>query len=228
MQELRELAAGTRVIHFPLGNEICRVVERKNRFVVHASSDGRELICHLHDPGRLRELIYPGNEILVRKQKGAKTAFSVTAAMKSGEWILTDARFHNRIASRFLPDNARPEVRTGKSRIDFLADGCYVEVKGCSLEVDGVALFPDAPSERAARHMRELASIKESGGYAMVIVLVFSPVAGSFRPNLETDPVFNDAFYHAIDSGVNLRILKFRTDTEGITYLGRIPLNGNG
>ena len=132
------------------------VLQRPNRFVVSVARAGSSLECHLHDPGRLKELIYPGNSVLFRKTTGVRTSFSITAARKGADWILTDSRFHNAIAKRFLSGDARAEVRLGKSRIDFLEGDRYVEVKGCSLETGGTAMFPDAPSVRATRHLKEL------------------------------------------------------------------------
>lgn len=200
------------------------VVDRPNRFIVNALLNGMDIECHLHDPGRLKELIYPGNSILIRKTKGKRTEYSITAALRDGEWILTDSRFHNSIASLFLDRSARKEVKVGKSRIDFLSGECYVEVKGCSLSINRIAQFPDAPSLRAVKHTRELADIVRNGGSAMIMVLVFSPDALKFQPKYDTDPVFSDAFYDAIESGVKAKILKFRTDRTAITYLGEIPV----
>lgn len=224
MVYLSDITPGTKIIKFPENNIIAEVVDRPNRFIVRALIDGRELECHLHDPGRLRELIFPGNSILVRKAKGRRTEFSVTAALRDGEWILTDSRFHNKIAAIFLGTNAKPEVTVGKSRIDFLVEGWYVEVKGCSLAVEKRAKFPDAPSQRAVKHVHELARIVEEGGKAAIMVLVFSPESDSFEPNHDTDPKFYDAFYSAVDGGVEVEVLKFRTDPEGIAYVGKIPV----
>lgn len=224
----KDLPEGTAVVSFPGSNSIATVAERKNRFLVTAMHNGKELLCHLHDPGRLKELIYPGNSILVRKTAGIRTEYSVTGAMKNGDWILTDSRFHNRIAARFLRASARREVPVGKSRIDFLDGDCYVEVKGCSLETEGKALFPDAPSARATKHMNELAKITREGMCALALVLVFSPAAEIFQPNESTDPEFYSAFYRAMEIGVHAVALKFRLNEGSIVYMGRIPVAGLG
>lgn len=224
MSSSREPAPGSRIVTFDHKNEICEVIDRPNRFIVRVSVGNEEMECHLHDPGRLKELIYPGNRVLVRNSHGRRTSHSITAAQKDGEWILTDSRFHNPIARQFLKGSVKSEVKLGISRIDFLAGNCYVEVKGCSLERNGIALFPDAPSKRASRHAGELITVLDTGMEAMIIVLVFSPNAHVFAPNNQTDPEFHHAFYGALSRGVQVSVLKFRTDEEGIIYIGRLPV----
>lgn len=220
-----EVPAGAIVQSFKSGNTESTVIERVNRFTVRTAQDGIERICHLHDPGRLRELIYSGNEVLTRRTAGKKTGCSITCAKKGDSWILTDSRFHNPIARKFLGSKARAEVVHGNSRIDFLTDGCFVEVKGCSLEQEGIAMFPDAPSARALKHVRELEGIVKKGGQAMIMILVFSPGARTFEPNYSTDPEFSSAFCEALSSGVQCIVLKFSTDRECIRYLGTIPVS---
>lgn len=220
-----ELPAGAVVHKFESENIESTVIERTNRFMVRTLLDGEEKICHLHDPGRLSELIYPGNPVLVRRTPGRKTDFSITCARKGENWILTDSRFHNLIARKFLGEEAKAEVVHGESRIDFLDGGCFVEVKGCSLESGGVARFPDAPSTRALKHVKELEGIVKDGGKAMMAILVFSPESTVFEPNYETDPAFSSAFYEALHSGVDCIALKFRTEKECIRYMGTVPVN---
>lgn len=201
------------------------VIERSNRFVVSVEHSGNRIDCHLHDPGRLRELIFPGNHVLFRKTSGIRTDHSITAARKGQNWILTDSRFHNAIAGKFLTRNARREVQLGKSRIDFLDGCCYVEVKGCSLEENHVAKFPDAPSVRASKHLRELMNAMEKGSEGMVVFLIFSPESERFMPNSFTDPEFSASFYDAVRKGLKTLALKFETTIAGIRFLGEIPIS---
>lgn len=199
-----------------------KVKERINRFLVSVISDDNEIRVHLHDPGRLTELIYPGNDVIFRKTNGLITSHSVIAAEKAGRWILTDSRYHNAIVSRFLKGNWRSEVRLGDSRIDFYASGHYIEVKGCSLEVSGIAMFPDAPSARASKHVNELRRWVESGGKADIVILVFSPDAEVFSPNTETDPEFGKNLARAISAGVKIHVLKFSTTESGIRFIDTV------
>ncbi|BCU69684.1 hypothetical protein KN1_09810 [Stygiolobus caldivivus] len=143
----------------PLKEEV--VESRPNRFLV-VTKSGR--LCHLHDPGRLKELIYRGNKVLIRETQGKrKTSCQVTAAWSGKEWVLTDSSIHNEVARKFLPAGAKAEVKIGKSRVDFMFDNTFVEVKGCTLVKDGKALFPDAPTKRGKRHLEELIELKKEG-----------------------------------------------------------------
>ncbi len=214
---------GEPVLIIPGPQTEATVAGRPNRFTV-VLADGRP--CHLHDPGRLPELIYPGARVMVRPTAGVRTSCSVTAAWsrEASAWVLTDSRFHPAIARAFLPPSASAEVRVGMSRIDFRTDDVYVEVKGCTLTREGVALFPDSPTERGARHLRELRALAASGHGALLMVLVMRPDSRCFLPNVETDPAFANAFWEALRSGVLLRALKFRLDPPYLIYLGDVPL----
>ncbi len=196
-----------------------RVESRPNRFMVRMESGNT---CHLHDPGRLKELIYPGNRVLVRETKGAKTSCSVLAGWDS-EWVIIDSRFHPAIAKRFLPPDAKGEVRAGESRLDFHFDDTWVEVKGCSLVRNGIALFPDAPTKRGEKHLRELIRLRQEGHGSMLMVLVMRP-ATCFLPNEESDPRFSEAFWEAMDSGVNLVVKSFKLEGRDIVYVSDLGL----
>ncbi|MUM65748.1 DNA/RNA nuclease SfsA [Acidianus infernus] len=201
------------------------VESRLNRFLVQTKS-GK--LCHLHDPGRLKELIYPGNKILVRQvEKGKrKTSCQVTAAW-DGRWVITDSSIHNAIARKFLP-GARQEVKLGKSRIDFFYDNTYVEVKGCTLVNDGVALFPDAPTERGRKHLEELIRAMERGMRAKLLVLVMRDDAVCFSPNAETDRKFAETFYLALTKGLEVEVKEFKLEGNKVYYVRDIPLCGKG
>ena len=103
-----DIPAGTVVMDMDFPMAEARIIDRPNRFLVVAHNGKEEIRCHLHDPGRLRELIYPGNTVLIRQQAGAKTGYSVTAARAGSQWVITDTRFHHPIARHFLPDGGVP------------------------------------------------------------------------------------------------------------------------
>ncbi|EWG06531.1 MAG: DNA-binding transcriptional regulator [Candidatus Aramenus sulfurataquae] len=203
------------VYEFPeLHEEV--VKERVNRFLVLTASSR---VCHLHDPGRLKELIYPGNRILVREVKGGKrkTDCQVTAAW-DGTWAITDSSVHSQIAEKFLP-GAKREVKVGNSRLDFQFGDTFVEVKGCTLAKNRVALFPDAPTERGRRHLEELIRLKEKGYRAKVMVLVMRDDVDCFLPNAETDKKFAETFYEALRRGVELEVKVFSlVDKQYVVY----------
>jgi sugar fermentation stimulation protein A len=165
---------GEKIFEIPGDQILATVIKRDNRFLCSVMLDGETKLAHLHDPGRLKELIYPGNSVLVRNSKGKKTDLSITAAKRGEDWILTDSRFHNRLASLFLEGERRPEVPINGSRLDFMVDGAYVEVKGCSMIDGDVATFPDAPTLRGKHHLEILTYLLRNGTESALIILVFS------------------------------------------------------
>ncbi|MCL5800552.1 MAG: DNA/RNA nuclease SfsA [Candidatus Thermoplasmatota archaeon] len=206
------------------------VVERKNRFLVIASHDGRDFECHLHDPGRLKELIFPGNFVLIRRAHAARTEYRISAARRGSFWILVDSGIHSDIASHLLCDGFRQEVPLSGKRIDFAWESgagiVYLEVKGCSLALDSVALFPDAPTKRGTEQVRALTDYVREGGRAYVLFLVFSEDATSFQANSKTDPDFADQLEAFLAAGGEVLTAKagFRGNT--LVYLGSVPLGG--
>lgn len=201
-----------------------KVLERPNRFVVVADLNGGEVRCHLHDPGRLKELIFPGNSIKIREKAGAKTNYSVVCALDSQEWVIIDSRFHPILARKFLPEDAKAEVGVGGKRLDFKCGNEYIEVKGCTLIDNGIAKFPDAPSIRAADHVTLLTKLKEEGYNSSILILVIRKDASCFLPNQSTDPVFSERLMKAMESGVNVFFMKMHFDGSSIIYDEQIPL----
>jgi sugar fermentation stimulation protein A len=123
----------------------------------------------------------------------------------------------------------QPEVRVGRSRLDYRMideEGreLYIEVKGCSLTLEGIALFPDAPTTRGTRHIEELIDLVDQGHRAGILILVVGPSAECFSPNFETDPKFSETFLRALEAGVEAHPLSFRIQDSLISYVGPIPI----
>ncbi|MDG6220727.1 MAG: DNA/RNA nuclease SfsA, partial [Candidatus Thermoplasmatota archaeon] len=174
-------------------------MSRPNRFVgvVEISGLGEQMV-HVHDPGRLKELLYPGNKVLLKRASspGRKTAWDLLAARFQDQWVFTNSAYHPHISrwvleGRMAPFSGvsciRPEVTVGHSRLDYVLDmddgkKIGLEVKGCTLAVEGVALFPDAPTERGRRHIETLMTKKDEGWGAALMVLVFRTDAVCFSP----------------------------------------------
>lgn len=194
------------------------VVDRPNRFTVIAELGTEEIRCHLHDPGRLKELIYPGNTIMVRAKQGPKTSHSVVSALYGEEWVLIDSRFHPGIARKFLPPEAQAEVKVGRKRLDFMCGDEYIEVKGCTLLEGTTAKFPDAPSVRAAEHLRLLEKLHSEGHQCSVMFLIIREGAHCFLPNRSTDPVFADALLSAMKSGVSAFFMGMHFDGRSVIF----------
>ena len=194
------------------------VISRPNRFVVNLRTESGERTCHLHDPGRLKELIYEGNRVLIRNIAGMKTDCSILAARSGTIWIPLDSRVHNRIASRFLSGSLKSEVHVGRKRLDFLSNDEYIEVKGCTLKIGEAAMFPDAPTKRGTEHLKTLVSLMKEGYKASVIILVLRNDVECFYPNYITDRNFANAFFEAYKGGVSIRIFTFSFDGTEIRY----------
>ncbi len=201
-------------------------ITRPNRFVGEIKSKGKREIAHIHDPGRLKELLIKGVDVLFTHSQG-KLKYYIKAVKKENEWILIDSALHSKIALKIiklLPEFAnvkeiKKEVSYGKSRLDFTLDGVPLEVKGCTLVRDGFALFPDAPTERGTRHVEEI--IKHKG----IILILILRKAREFAPNKETDPKFTEKLIEARKSGIKIIPVQLRFDGKTIYYIGKIPLS---
>ncbi len=198
---------------------------RPNRFVSEIKYNNEIKIAHIHDPGRLTELLIKGREILFTDSRG-KLDYYVKAVKHKDEWVLIDTAIHSKLASRvfpYLPETAkakeiRKEVQLGKSRIDFFLDGVPLEVKGVTLVKEDLALFPDAPTERGTRHVQEI--IENNG---MLLFLVFRK-ASRFKPNFETDPKFSTKLSEAREKNIRINVVQLSFDGKTIYYDGNIPL----
>ncbi|HID96818.1 MAG TPA: DNA/RNA nuclease SfsA [Thermodesulfobacteriaceae bacterium] len=221
-------------------------VERPNRFLGLADCNmpGSQVPekIHISDPGRLRELLYPGNRVLLRKAPAGtarKTCWDLIAAAFGEQWVVVNSSLHRGIAQRILEkvnlspfgraEEIRPEIRFGESRLDFmllLRDGrrVWIEVKGCTLARDGSALFPDAPTARGRRHLEELITIRSRGLRSALLILIFRDDAQCFAPNGETDPAFHEVFYRAIQAGVEVYPVVIGLEQEWLVYRGVIPV----
>jgi sugar fermentation stimulation protein A len=190
-------------------------VRRINRFMGVAVINGEESLIHIHDPGRLGELLRPGIRVYAYVKSEGKARYYLTAVRAGDELVLVNSAIHNHVAS-WLIDNGlllkgyrvvRREPRFLDGRFDLLLrrmDGveAMVEVKGVTLEVNGVAKFPDAPTSRGARHMARLIDALRAGFEAHVVFLVFRRGARVLRPNAELDPRFANALKKAVERGV--------------------------
>ncbi|NPA75034.1 MAG: DNA/RNA nuclease SfsA [Euryarchaeota archaeon] len=207
-------------------------LERKNRFLGVVEGG---IKVHVHDPGRLEELLYPGNEVLILHTPGKhrKTEWDLIAARapEDGSWVLVHSGYHRRISERILEKmfseaDINPEVRLGESRIDFMIRGngdIAVEVKGCTLARNEIALFPDAPTTRGTRHVHELIQFKKAGNEAMLLILIFRN-ARCFAPNSDTDPKFADAFRAAVNVGVRVAPVRLVYSPPGVYFVEELPL----
>ncbi|GAU78113.1 DNA/RNA nuclease SfsA [Fusibacter sp. 3D3] len=217
---------------------------RPNRYLSEVMINGRMEQVHVHDPGRLKELLFENNACLIKSvvSETRKTKWDMVFARKGDEWILIHSAYHRYLAEAVLKRNIAPfgilkaikaEVKVGKSRLDFrvkneAGETIWIEVKGCSLSEEGIAKFPDAPTDRGRRHLEELMALlseSEPNTRCAVLILVLSE-ATLFEPNRETDPKFYNIFYEALNSGVEIYPCKILYDHEvnAFTFREILPI----
>lgn len=206
---------------------------RLNRFLALVEVDGRELGVHVANSGRMRELLVPGFRVLVAPRPAAhrKTRFDLALVDLGSVLASADARLPNSLVAEAhvggrLPrfDDypvVRREVTFGESRLDLLLEGpaglCYVEAKSVTLVIDGVGLFPDAPTVRGTKHMQSLVRVVEAGHRAVVVFVVQREDAAAFAPHTEADPEFDAAFRQAMDAGVEALAYSCRVTEKEVT-----------
>ncbi len=192
-------------------------VARPNRFIAHVEIDGELTITHVKNTGRCRELLLAGAQVWCQKSDNParKTAYDLIAVKKGERIINMDSQAPNVAVEEWLfsgglgaVEQVRREVRYGDSRFDFSfqKDGklCYLEVKGVTLENDGVCAFPDAPTLRGAKHIRELMAAKQAGFGAYILFVIQMAGVAYLHPNDATDPDFGAALRQAITGGVEV------------------------
>lgn len=197
-------------------------VERPNRFVAKVLVEGRPEICHVKNTGRCRELLVPGAEVFLSPvdSPARKTKFDLVCVKKGERLINIDSQAPNKLFAEWVksglsplgrPELLLPEKTFGSSRFDFYAEnegrGAFIEVKGVTLEQDGVVRFPDAPTERGVKHMLELASAVDAGFDAWAFFVIQMKGAKRLEPNKATHPQFAQAMEEAARRGVRLLAL---------------------
>lgn len=196
-------------------------ISRPNRFIANVDIGGKREVCHVKNTGRCRELLVPGVRVILEKSanQSRKTAYDLIAVYKGEELINIDSQAPNRAfgewarKSGFFGENVtvKPETKFGNSRFDFYIESgdrkIFVEVKGVTLEENGVVLFPDAPTERGVKHVKELIEAAEKGYEAYIFFVIQMKNCTYFTPNRRTHHEFADALIHAKENGVNIQAI---------------------
>ena len=190
---------------------------RPNRFIAHVQIAGKVETVHVKNTGRCKELLPVGAEVWCQKSSNPqrKTQFDLISVQKGARIINMDSQAPNEAVGEWLRDGGlgevtdlRREVMYGDSRFDFAFRKddvqCYLEVKGVTLETNGVCAFPDAPTGRGARHLRELMKAVEAGCGAYVLFVIQMADVTYLHPNDETDPAFGTALRQASAAGVQI------------------------
>ena len=205
-------------------------LERPNRFIAYCDIDGNREKVHVKNTGRCKELLVPGAKVYlsVSDNPERSTKWDLIAVRKGDRLVNMDSQVPNDVAAESLRNiplfsgitEIRREFRYGNSRIDIMASDqrnrYLIEVKGVTLENDGVAMFPDAPTERGAKHLRELISSIDDGYVPCVLFVIQMEDVIRFEPNGVTDPIFSDTLKEAKDSGVNVLAYTCRVTPDSL------------
>ena len=213
-------------------------LRRPNRFIAHIEIDGQEEICHVKNTGRCRELLVPGAKVwcLDAASASRKTRYDLIAVQKGVRLINMDSQAPNAAAKEWLLSGGlgeitdlKPETKWGDSRFDFsfIKDGrrCFLEVKGVTLENDGVCAFPDAPTVRGAKHLRELTELAQQGYGAYVLFVIQMKDVKYLHPNDVTDPEFGTALRQAAAAGVQVLAVDCQVTPDSMIISNKVTVN---
>ncbi|MBQ8262060.1 MAG: DNA/RNA nuclease SfsA [Lachnospiraceae bacterium] len=203
-------------------------LERPNRFIAKVEIDGVIETVHVKNTGRCKEILKPGVKVILEdcESPARKTRYDLVSAYKEDfGFINIDSQTPNKVVKEWLETKdftyLKPEYTIGKSRIDFYMEKgeqkYLMEVKGCTLEKDGIGFFPDAPTERGVKHLKELTAAVKEGYHCMVAFVIQMEGIHEVRANLETHPAFGDALEEAKRAGVNVLFLECKISPEEIT-----------
>ncbi|MDO4535873.1 MAG: DNA/RNA nuclease SfsA [Clostridium perfringens] len=218
-----------------------KFLKRPNRFQAYVLLNDEELMVHVPNTGRCKELLISGCVVLLREENNPKrkTKYSLVSVYKNEELINIDSQAPNKIVEEALLNGDIPELRKydivlrektfGNSRFDFKLENLkgeeyYLEVKGVTLEENRWARFPDAPTERGKKHILELIEVKNSGKGAGIVFLIQIKNVDKFSPNGETDPKFSEALKLAKESGVEIFAYNCSVGKEEIKLLSPVEI----
>lgn len=201
---------------------------RPNRFIAKVWIDGELETVHVKNTGRCRELLLPSAEVILEccDQPTRKTKYDLIGVYKEGLGLVNiDSQAPNKVAKEWLLQQdytcVRPEYTYGDSRIDFYmergAERFLMEVKGCTLEVDGIGYFPDAPTERGIKHLHELCRAVNEGYHCMLAFVIQMEGIHEVRANVETHPAFGVALEEARQAGVEIVFLPCKIEEDSLT-----------
>ena len=214
-----------------------RFLARPNRFIAHVEIDGREEVVHVKNTGRCRELLQPGTEVWCQQASNParKTKFDLIAVRKGDRLINMDSQAPNAAAKEWLLAGGLGEITDlkaesfqGDSRFDFSFTKedvpCFLEVKGVTLEDDGVCAFPDAPTERGVKHLKGLTQLARAGYGAYVLFVIQMPDVKYLHPNDATDPKFGAALREAAAAGVRVIAMDCAVAEDTVEIRQRVPV----
>lgn len=213
-------------------------LSRPNRFTAYVNAEGERCVCHVKNTGRCRELLIPGATVILEASDNPmrKTAYDLVAVYKGETLINIDSQAPNRVFDEWARKTdffgsislIKPECTYENSRFDFYIEAddrkIFAEIKGVTLEEDGVVLFPDAPTERGIKHVTELADAVKNGYDAYVFFVIQLQNCRYFTPNRQTHPAFADALQIAETAGVRIRAMSCRVTEDSLVIDRFVPV----
>ena len=212
-------------------------LRRPNRFIAHVLIDGAEETVHVKNTGRCKELLSPGAQVWCQRSDNPnrKTKYDLITVKKGDRLINMDSQAPNAAAGEWLKngglgeiENLKAETFHGDSRYDFSftknGKKCFLEVKGVTLEEDGVCAFPDAPTERGARHLRGLTEAAKAGYGAYVLFVIQMADVKYLRPHDQRDPAFGEALREAAENGVAVLAVDCAVDVDAMDIRLPVPV----
>lgn len=207
-----------------------KFLSRPNRFIAHIEIDGRMEVCHVKNTGRCKELLTENATVFVQKSDNPnrKTKYDLIAVVKSDRLINMDSQIPNKVFAEWAVQSGffgnitllKAEKTYGNSRFDYYietdTDKIFVEVKGVTLEENGVVKFPDAPTERGVKHINELCRCVADGYKAYIFFIIQMDNVQYFAPNRDTHPQFADALADAVKQGVKIVALDCKVTKDSI------------
>ena len=205
-------------------------IKRPNRFIAEVYVNGKKETVHVKNTGRCRELLIPDSEVWLTAPgtPDRKTKYDLVAVRKNNGILYNiDSQAPNKVVKEWLDkqdyDKVIPEYTYGESRIDFYMERAgkkyLMEVKGCTLEIDGIGYFPDAPTERGIKHLHELAGAVKSGYKAMLAFVIQMDGVEEVRANTDTHPEFGTALDAAKAAGVEVLFLKCHVEPDTLVII---------
>ena len=207
-----------------------KFILRPNRFIAYVEIDGNEEVCHVKNTGRCKELLIPNATVFIQKNDNPKrkTKFSLIGVVKGDRMINMDSQVTNKVVHEWILKGnllkdvtlIKPEAKYKNSRFDFYVETkhkkIFIEVKGVTLDNNGIVKFPDAPTERGVKHLRELIDCIKEGYDAYVIFVIQMKEVVHFEPNVETHKEFGDTLKYAKENGVNIVAVDCLVDEDSI------------
>lgn len=212
-----------------------KFIERPNRFVAYCDIDGEIEKIHVKNTGKCKELLVPGYEVYLEESNNPAraTKYSLIAVKKGDRLINMDSQVTNKMVYEALEDKSlilpgfdeeinliKPEKTYGNSRFDVYVEGktkkAFIEVKGCTQEIDGVVKFPDAKTERGVKHVKELIKAKEEGYLAYIILVIQMEDVLYFTPNVDMHKEFGDVLKEADEKGVKILAYDSKVEIDNI------------